>query len=63
MSELHPILLKSITEACFERKQPTQVANRIKAYIESAAVGQLLAEDKLQRLGDIRDLIVPQDEK
>ena len=62
MSDLNSILLQSITEACSSRKQPPQVANRIKAWIESAAAG-LSAEEKQQRLGDIRDVIKVQEEQ
>jgi hypothetical protein len=62
MSELHDTLLKAIQQACDERKQPAQVASRIKAWIEAAAKSQLPAEDKLQRLGDIRDAIKVKDQ-
>ncbi len=57
MNELHKILLRAIDEACEEQRQPAQIAARIKAWVEAAAKSQLPAEDKLQRLGDIRDAI------
>lgn len=58
MNELHKVVAQALEEACAAEQQPPTVARRLIALLESYTREDLMADQKAERLGEIRELIV-----
>ena len=56
--EINPIVSKAIKLACKDHGQSDNVASRILAWFRAAGEEGLSAQEKAQRIGEIRDEIV-----